>query len=315
MGRNSIAQWQYHTTVYVLRGTIMALSNEKLKATGSDDSFIELLEYIKVKYNLTVHSADRNIAYLSYNDGFEIGKLKYHPIVDKKYVWESPYTKGKIKGSNERSAKNVAGLKRSLVSAIISYENYLADLVKDISRGAVILENWARSNNGGKHIYSNKTMYDLQVDEWHALLQIYLEGTTKHPLNIDTYKNILDKWNDTDNLRAKQLNLVNHFYGEDVYVIGESYRGTCMIGELKKLPENNWELINFRSCTNDTLPEKLIGKIMMARIYYENKDQLTTMGLPSTDSNYNDDLEIVLLGRYGSTTKYYNGISWAIIKA
>jgi hypothetical protein len=293
----------------------MALSNEELKATGSDDSFIEILDYIKVKYNLTVHLAECNIACLSYDDGFEIGKLEYNRIVEQKYRWESPYTKGKRKDSNERIAKNVAGLKRSLASAIVSYENYISDLVKDVSRGSSVLENWVRTNNNYKS--SLKVMYNLKVEEWHALLQMYLEGQTEYPFNMDTYKKTLADWNNSDDVRNKQANIVNYFFNEDIYVIGENHKGVCMVGELKRLNIGDvvcWTITNFRICTNDTLPEKLIGKMTVAKICYENNPNLTSMGLPSVDSNYNEDLEIITLSRYGSTTSYYKGISWAIIK-
>lgn len=293
----------------------MALSNEELKATGSDDSFIEILEYIKVKYNLTVYSAERNIACLSYDDGFNIGKLKYNPIVEQKYVWESPYTKGKRKDSNERITKSVSGLKRSLETAIISYENYVSDLTKDVSRGLSALENWVRTNN--EHKSPLKVMYDLKVEEWQALLQMYLEGQTEYPFNIDTYKNTLAKWNNSDDVRNKQVNLVNYFFDGDMYVIGENFENVCMIGELKRLnigDEVCWTIANFRRCTNDTLPEKLIGKMTVAKIYYENYPVLTSMGLPAINTEYNEDLEIITLSRYGSTTIYYKGLSWAIIK-
>jgi hypothetical protein len=281
----------------------------------SQDVF-PLVREIIFKYALkVVRNTSRGWLLCHAANGIAVGKVSVRLNDEGKteYCYSSPYFR-KERGSSDEDRHTLRSIKVSSLMSSIKKMDAIPS-AKDMEQRKTLLLSKPVTYMKRKLGDSSKNA-NINPDLLHALLANYFgENPNSRGLSIDDdiCKNLFDKFNNADTLKAMKREKTTEFFTNPFYMIGIDEFGDYLIGKVQLTPPLDetkaYMMIEpFARYKNieEGYPD-LIPIMTMMRLVYENKEERKEpyAGMPYIDS-YDEALNTVFF--YEGRTTHYDHI-------
>ena len=209
------------------------------------------------------------------------------------YNFKTPYYK-KARGSSDSDRETISSKKISTLMGTIQRQKVIKPLDEIINKEykSEMLEclGVMKDSFGKDHKYA-----PVDADTIHALVAYALgENPNSYGLSINksVCKDLLDKFNKCDSIRAEKLKETERFFSNPFYAIGVDKSKHIIIGKLK-IVENKMQVVeDFSRVLSLDHKEDLTAILTMMRVANENMGELILNCFPN-NTKYDANLDVI----------------------
>jgi len=280
--------------------------NEHLEHLINESSSKRLIQELNFKYGLKVvdkvdaHVLARNnpIGFLMAEpSGFMVAKV----WTDKEdghdvYNYRSPYYK-KERGSDSADRETVHSKKLSTLMATLKRQNVVPPLGGTLMR--VCKESFSAGiNQMDAHHGRDYKQSNFSADQIHLMLKSIVLGESPNELDLNKCKEMLDKWDEQDRIKARKHEDIERFFLNEFYAIGADKLNHLVIGSVKAMPRQGHDEYFFHEVKPFKrmmeLPDEFKAVMLMNKVHAEGKGVTKFFAniIPQA-SGYNPDLDLI----------------------
>lgn len=208
------------------------------------------------------------------------------------YNYRSPFYR-KDRGSDTADRETIYSKKLSTLMSTLKRQNVvpsLDGLLKSRHEDAFRSGVHALHNHYGR-LHKN---HDLDTEDVHDLLRAVV-GETPDTLDKNKCKELLDKFNEVDKIKAKRDQDIARFFDNEFYAVGADGFGDLVIGTLKKNDAHKkFDVIKpFKRVKDLSNHEEIQPIMLMNKVIAESNDAKLYGGYVISANSYLPDLDIV----------------------
>jgi len=230
-------------------------------------------------------------------------------------VWQY-YSKfySKQRGKDEEDRRTITAKKLSNLMKSLEKYNAVPSSYEDISNIDIVsnIESLLRSSIAGR----NKNLWDIRADSIHEALKVAFEGKSILDMNKEAViecQRLLDTFNLSDDTTRQRKELVDSFFGKEVYLIGQDTIRGHLIAKISKDANNKMVIEEpfqrVKSLSDYKEYTKIIPAITFMKVYMEPLEKDFSfvrandpeLRIPITDKYFTDIGACTVYGRHPTT--------------